>query len=469
VRASRIGNSLGISALLLALLAGCAVGPNYKRPGANVPPAFRGAAAQTNSLAELPWWEVFGDPDLQRLIATALTNNFDVRIAAARIEQAQAVWAENRAGLLPQLNYGGSIGRGKNAAGSNPVFTGRSADTFAVAANAAWEVDLWGRIRRLSEAARAEFFASREARRDLQLSLISQVGQAYFRLLALDQQLEIARRSTNSFHESLRIFSQRLQEGVVSKLETSAAEAALASAAATVPELERQVFIQENLVNVLAGRNPGPVPRNHKLLEQKLPPAIPPGLPSDLLRRRSDIAQAEELFRAANAQVGVAVADFFPKLSLSGMLGQVSPELSLFTSGAANAWSVGADAAGPIFQGGRLRAQYRQALAAREEARLRYQSTVLNSLQEVSNALISAQKLAEARVQQERAVNAFQVAVQVATQRYVAGRAGYFELLQEQQQLFPSENNLVQTELNQYLAIVQLYRALGGGFGDPPK
>jgi outer membrane protein, multidrug efflux system len=452
--------------IFLLLLAGCAVGPNYHRPPLDVPANFRGAETRsTNSLATLPWRELFQDPTLQEFIGVALTNNYDLRIAFSRVEQARAVAAQNRALFFPQLNYGGNIGRGKNAIGSNLFSTGgQTISSIGVAGNASWEIDLFGRIRRLNESARAQFLATDEARRDITLTVISDVAQAYFELLALDQTLEIAKRSTNSFGQSYTIFSERLQQGVASTLETAAAQALRDSAAATVPNLQRQILLQENQLNVLLGRNPASVPRNHTLLQEVLPPAIPAGLPSALLERRPDIRQAEQNLRSANAQVGVAVADFFPRLNLTALAGQISPELSAFTAGGANAWSLAAGLTGPLFQGGRLRAQYRQALAAREEARLRYQATVLNAFQEVSSSLISVRLLAEARQQQAQAVQAYQVAVQTSLERYVAGHASYYEVLQEQQQLFPAENSLVQIQLNQYLAMVQLYRALGGGF-----
>ena len=456
-----------LSSFLCLLLASCAVGPNYRPPALDVPPSFRGSPTlvSSNTLAELPWWDFFKDTNLTSLIGIALTNNYDVRIAIARVEQARAILAQNRAIFFPQIGYGGQIGRAKNATTAG-VFSnnGRTVDTFALDANAAWEVDLWGRIRRLNEAARAQYLATQEARTGVALSVISEVAQAYFRLLAFDAQLAIARRSTNSFGESLRIFSQRLEQGVVSKLEAAAAQAALSSAAATVPELERQVMVQENAVNVLLGRNPGPIARGLELLQENFPLTVPPGLPSDLLRRRPDILQDEQLLRSANAQVGVAVANFFPQLNLTGLFGQVSPELSAFTSGTANAWSVAAGLTGPLFEGGRLVGQYRQSKAAWEEARLRYQATVLGAFREVSDDLIAVEKLEQERVQQAQAVQAYQVAVQVSMERYVAGRASYYEVLQEQQLLFPAENALVQIELNQRLAMVQLYQALGGGF-----
>lgn len=454
-------------ALAVALfLAGCAVGPNYQRPPVSVPGHFRSApeTTGTNFLGELPWWEMFQDPDLKALIRAALTNNYDLRIAIARVEQFRAIAAQNRALYFPQLNYQAEAGRSKNATAGSAFPTGNTGNFFIAGGNVAWEIDLWGRLRRLNEAARAQFLASDEARRDVMISVISEVAQAYFELLELDRELEIAKSTTNSFGESLRIFSERFQGGIVSELETSAAAALLASAAATVPQLERQIVQQENQLSVLVGRNPGPVSRSRALLQQTFPPEVPAGLPSTLLERRPDIRAAEQNLRAANAQVGVSVANFFPQLDLTGLFGQASPELSAFTAGSANAWSVAAGLTGPIFQGGRLRAQYRQALAVREETRLRYQSTMLMALQEVSNALIDREKYARVRQELARAVEAYRVSVQVAIERYLAGRAGYFEVLQQQQLLFPAENALTRTQLNQLLALVQLYRALGGGW-----
>lgn len=447
--------------------AGCAVGPNYKRPRTDLPDRFRfePIPAGTNSIAELPWWEVFKDDKLQELIRAAFTNNYDLRIAIARRDQASALVEQARAGLLPQFNYAGSVSRGKNAAGSQPFFNeGHAENNFFVAGTASWEVDLWGRVRRLHEASQAQFLATEEARRGVMVSVLSDVATAYFQLLAFESQLEVAKAASNSFGESLQIFRQRLEAGVASKLETARAEAAMASAAATIPDLERQIAVQENLLNVLIGRNPGPVSRTSKLLDQIMPEQAPAGLPSELLRRRPDIRQSEEFLRAANARVGVAVADFFPQITLTSLIGQVSPELSVFTSGGANAWSIAANVAGPVFRGGQLRGEYRQRKAEWDEARLHYEAGVLNALQEVSNALIAREKFDQASIEQDQAVRANEVAVEVSMQRYVAGKAGYFELLEAQQQLFPAQNTLVQTHLNQVLAVVQLYRALGGGW-----
>src|SRR6266850_2348748 len=293
---------------LVLVLAGCALGPNYKRPSLDMPPEFRGPPipAATNSVGDLPWWEIFKDENLHELIRAALTNNYDLRIAIARVEQSRASLMENRALFFPQLDYSGTAARGKNAFNGFAAFNGgQTADVFLLSGSASWELDLWGRIRGLNESARAQLLASQEARRDVMITVISDVATAYFQLLALDRGIEIAQRTTNSFGESLRIFSERFQGGIVSKLETSAAEANLASAAATVPDLERQIVLVENRINVLLGRNPGPIPRNQGLLQQTTP-EIPPGLPSSLLERRPDIREAEQALRSANAQIGVA-------------------------------------------------------------------------------------------------------------------------------------------------------------------
>jgi multidrug efflux system outer membrane protein len=256
-----------------------------------------------------------------------------------------------------------------------------------------------------------------------------------------------------------------LQGGVGSKLETSSAEALMDSAAATIPEFEQQVALQENQLSALLGQNPGAILRGNSSLNTQRPPAVPAGLPSALLERRPDIREAEQNLRSANAQVGVAVADFFPQLNLTGLFGEVSSDLETFTSGGGDiAWSIAAGLTGPIFHGGQLRAQYAQARAAREQSVLQYQATVLNAFQEISNALISREKLADVRTQQSCAVDAYKEAVKTAMERYRLGNASYYEVLQEQQQLFPAENSLVQTQLNQLLAVVQLYRALGGGW-----
>lgn len=449
------------------LLAGCAVGPNYRRAAVDVPPEFRGGppGVQQASLADLPWWDVFQDATLKSLVRTALTNNYDLRMAVARVEQARAVEIQARSGLFPLVGYQGDATRGQNALITTAYpNAGQTVNAFIGTLNVAWEVDLWGRIRRLDEAARAQLLASKEARRGIELSLICAVAQAYFELLELDRRLAIARRTAQSFAESLDLFGERFNGGVASRLETARAEAALASTEAMIPDLERMIMIKENEVNVLLGRNPASIPRTATLLQQTVPPEIPTGLPSALLERRPDIRGAEQDLRTVNAQIGVTIGEFLPRIGLTALFGFASPELSSISSGNSRVLAVDANVTGPIFQGNRLSGQYRQAKAAYAEAELRYRQTALNAFREVADALISRQRFEAVRVQQVRAVDAYAEAVKVSVERYRAGRASYYEVLEAQQQLFPAENALTETRFNQLLVIVQLYKALGGGW-----
>lgn len=457
---------------LATLLAGCAVGPDYKRPAVDATPMFRGeSSGATNSFGDLTWWEVFPDARLQELIRQALTNNYDLRIAVARVEAARASAAATRAQFFPQLGYNASVGHGHDVSaggGPAPAGSGSSGTLYLGEVTAAWEIDLFGRIRRLNESARAELLATEEARRYVRISLISQVAEEYFNLLALDEQLEIARRTTNSFGESLRIFEARLRGGVASKIETSSAAASQAAAAAVIPRLEQQIAASENQLSLLVGTPPQSIHRGKVSFQEQSIPTVPAGLPSRLLERRPDLRRAEAELRSANAQVGVAVADYFPQLNLTGLLGRASPELSAITSGGDVAWSVAAGLTGPIFHGGEIRARHKQALAVREQASLQYRAAVLASLREVSDALIARDKLGQAQIDQERAVAAYRAAESIARQRYQVGKSSYYEVLQEQQLLFPAENTLVDLRLNQLLSIVRLYLALGGGWQDTP-
>jgi multidrug efflux system outer membrane protein len=328
----------------------------------------------------------------------------------------------------------------------------------------AWEADVWGRLRRMNEAARAQYLGTEEARRGVMLTLVSDVAQAYFELLGLELQLEIAKRTTDSFTQTLKLFTQRLEGGVSSALDTSRAEAALATAAASIPELERQIAIQENLISLLLGDNPNPVPHTAKLLDEVIPPQIPAGLPSQLLERRPDILSVEQQVRFANAQVGVATANFFPQFGLTSFFGRGSSPLSQLSTGQATVWSIAGNVAGPIYQGGLLKAQKRQAVAFWEQSKLQYQQTAQLAFQDVSNALISREKFEGVQAEQARAVRAYRESVRLSLLRYTAGKASYFEVLEAQLQLYPAENALAITELNRRTVIVQLYKALGGGW-----
>jgi multidrug efflux system outer membrane protein len=473
----RLGNRMGRSVFsprsLLAVLAlfvflpGCAVGPNYRRPKVNVPAEYRGAqgAAQQASLADLPWWEVFKDERLKELTQTALANNYDLRIAVTRIEQSRQIALQAQAQYFPFLNYSAVGSDGKNEfAGTIAPNGGNTRGAFVGAASVAWEADVWGRLRRLNESARAQYLATEEARRGVMLSLVSDVAQAYFQLLGLELQLDIARQTLDSYTQTLKIFTQQLEGGVASKLQTSRAAGAAATAAANIPEIERQIALTENQLSVLLGNNPGEITHTAKLLDEILPPEIPAGLPSALLERRPDVLQAEQLLHSASAQVGVATANYFPQIGLTALFGRASTPLSTLSSGQTTVWSVAGNASGPIFQGGALRAQKRQAVAFWEQSKLQYEQTALGAFQDVSNALISYQKYDLIRAKQIEAVEAYQESVKVSLQRFLAGKANYYEVLEAQQQLYPAQLSLAQTELNRRTVIVQLYKALGGGW-----
>ncbi|MBV8865862.1 MAG: efflux transporter outer membrane subunit [Acidobacteriaceae bacterium] len=454
--------------LLLLLLSGCLVGPNYQRPKVDAPTAYRGAegAVQQASFADLPWWEIFKDETLKGLVKTALANNYDLGVAVTRVEQARQVAAEARAQYFPAINYQTQISGGKNQFSAINPTSGSSGISgfFLGLASASWEPDVWGRIRRLNESARAQYLATEEARRGVMLTLVSNVSQAYFQVLGLQLQLQIARESAGAFGQSRKLFEQRLQGGVASILPVSRAAADEATAEAQIPELQRQIALTENQISVLLGQNPGPIAATAKLLEEIIPPAVPAGLPSALLERRPDVLSAEQTVRAANAQIGVAKAAYFPTFGLTAFYGKASSPLSAITSHNTNVANAALQAAGPIFEGGALKAQTRQAVAAWQQAKLQYEQTALSAFQDVSNALISREKYDETRIDQSKAVESYQTSVQTSLKRYLAGLSSYYEVLEAQQQLFPAQVALAQTELNRRLVIIQLYLALGGGW-----
>lgn len=453
--------------LVACLFTGCAISPNYLRPEMLVPATHRGqiGVPEATSLADLPWWEVFQDDVLKGLIEEALANNYDLRTAAARVEQAQALAGVARSEFFPEIHYEGDAGRARGASQARvPIIPGQESSTFAGVFNLAWEFDVWGRIRHSNEAAFADLFASEEFRRGIVLTLVSDVAQAYFELRELDLEVEIAQRTIASFQQTLDLFTRRLQLGVASKLETARAEAALASTAAIIPNLERRIVAKENQLNVLLGRNPSPIPRGALLVDQAFPPATPAGLPSQLLERRPDILQAEQILVAANALVGVAEANFFPRIGLTSLYGGASTDVENLVKGSANIWAIAGQLTGPLLQGGLLYENYRATLAQWEQTKLQYEKAVISAFQDVSNALTDQQKLAEVRQEQARAVAALQESVRLSTLRYTGGFANYFEVIEAQQQLFPAENALAQVQRDQLIAVVQLYKALGGGW-----
>ena len=442
---------------LLLGLGGCVVGPKYKRPVIQPPDKYYTEVnPQSSSLADTPWWEIFKDPVLQDLIREALKNNYDVATAAARVEEARAQAGVAKSVYFPQIGYGGGIAGAKSRVVPNHVYYSYNFDL-------SWELDLWGRIRKLNEQQRALFFASEDVQRGVWLSLVADVAQAYFELRALDVQLDITKETGQSFQETYDLFSKKEQGGAASGLETSRAQAALANVLAQVPDLERQITAKENQLSLLLGKNPGPIQRGSSLADQNDLDVVPSGLPSTLLERRPDLRQAEQQLVAANASVGVAKANFFPVLNLTGLLGGVSPQLSgLVSSG--TTWSAGAALAGPLFNGGRIKSQYRTTLAQREQAQRFYEKSVTQAFGEVSTALAAHQKLALSLREESRSVNAYQDSVRLSNLRYDSGLANYFEVIDAKLNLFPAQTALVVYDLDRKTALVALYKALGGGW-----
>lgn len=447
---------LSLSALLLAL-SGCTVGPNYKRPTTTPPDKYYlENETNTTSIADLPWWEVFKDPQLQSLIQEALKNNYDVRIAATRIEQARQQAAIAHSLYYPQLSYGVNI-TGQRAPG---IQTGTY---YGYNIPVSWEIDFWGRIRRINEQQRALLLASEEGRRIVYLSLVSDVATAYFELRALDEQLGIARSTAKSFQSTYDLFNKKFEGGAASALDTSRAEGALANVASQIPDFERQILAKENQISLLLGRNPGPIPRGAGLFEQNDMTQVPAGLPSTLMERRPDVRQSEEFLIAANAEIGVQRANYFPVIGLSAAIGGSSIALSQLAASGVT-WGLGGVANGPIYTGGRLKAQVRAAYAARDEAELNWQKTLTSAFGEVSTALNGHEKFAEAVREETRSVNAYRESVRLSTIRYNSGFASYFEVLDAQLNLYPAETLRVFFELAHKVSLVSIYRSLGGGW-----
>ena len=456
---------LAAAACLLSVLTGCAVGPNYKQPPVNVPDVYRdvqGPPQPAASLADQPWWEVFGDAKLQQLISEALVNGYDAQLAAYRVEEARARAGIARSEFFPQINYGGDWSRGRN---SGVVFPNNTATTnlYTVNVNFGWELDIWGRIRRLNEAAKAEYLSSEEARKGVLLSLVSDVARNYFLLRELDLELEISKNTVAAFKETADLFERKLREGAASGLETAYASAAYNQVAATVPDIERQIEATENVIALLLGHNPQAIERGLELDSQPIPPQVPAGLPSTLLQRRPDVREAELDLIAANAQVGVATANFFPTISLTGLFGAVSPDVSnLYPAG--KVWTIAASLLGPLFQGGRLRSNYDATYAQWEQFRVRYEQTVTSAFAETTTVLYARDKIAASVAELQQTVDHYREMVRLTNLRYNSGLSNYFEVLYSMQQLFPAEIALARFQLALLNNYVDLYKALGGGW-----
>jgi len=450
---------------MAATIAGCKVGPEYRRPDATPPKDFRSQVASTEagSLADLPWWQVFNDKALQGLITQALAGNYDLKVAVARIEQARAQVAVVRADLYPQVGYQANAAREKSFIPLPQLHGNVTYNSFQAAVNAAWELDVWGRIRRSTDAATASLYAQEDVRRGVMLALVSDVAANYFLLIELDRQLAIARESATVYQRTLDLFNQRFQAGMDSKLGVVRAQAAYDSSTAAIAALNRAITQQENAICVLLGTYPRTIERGTQLPQQVMP-ATPVGLTSDLLQRRPDIMQAEQVMIGANAQIGVAIANYYPRIGLSALYGGQGVEVSDLFKSNFSIWSLAAGLTGPIFQGGRLKAGVQAQEAFWNESIAQYKQTITVAFRETSDALIAQQTLVTQRSALESQVQANREAVDIATQRYTGGRASYFEVLDAEQSLFPSEDALAQTQRDQLVAVVNLYKALGGGW-----
>ena len=462
-----------VSVLALAgtLVTACApVGPNYKRPDLQPPAAYRGAeaAAASSTLADVPWWQVFDDEALQALLRDAITHNLDLRLAVARVAEARALSGVAKSFLYPEVNVTAGYTGDQASRNSQPPGALKDGDrtynNTSLGIGLSWEADLFGRLRRNDEAAFARYLASEEGRRAVLVTLVSDVASSYFLLRELDLQLEIARRTLALNDRTVVYYSQRLDGGVSNRLELDQAKANRALTGASIPEIERQIAILEHAISVLAGRAPGAIARGRTLEEQHLPPSVPVGLPATLLERRPDVIEAERVLVAANADVGAAKALFYPTINLTGSLGAVSGDLGDLLKGDSLIWSVGAGLFQPLFNGKRIRRNYEASLARFDQAMVQYQSSALNAYREVADALVTIQKLALIRTEQEAGVVALRDAAQLSRDRYETGLSTYLEVLVADQQLFQLEIDLARTRGDQLRVIAQLYRALGGGW-----
>ncbi len=462
----RIAKLLNV-ALLPIMLAGCMVGPNYHRPSVQTPNSFRDLAnnpqlqAQTASYADLPWWQVFQDPKLQELIRTALKENYDLQLATERINAARAQVAITRSSLFPQVGGNANFNGGKeNQEQSRYNF-------LTLTADAAFQLDFFGKLRRASEAARAQLLATEDARQVVVLTLVSDVATDYFTLLQLDLQLAITRETIQTQTDSVKLTQLRLDHGVATKLDVLQAQQVLDTANSQIPDLERQIGLEEDAISILLGDYPKDIARGVPLVDQKLPPEVPPGLPSSILERRPDIREAEQILVAANADIGVAKTQFFPQISLTGSGGGSFGRDSLFSSHNTTQlgiWSYGAQVSQPIFTGGALKGNLHLAESQHQQALIAYRDAIQHAFGDVSDALIGYEKLHEVRARQQDTVADLQETVRISTLRYKGGTTTYLEVLDGQRSLYGAELTLASARGDEYRSLVQLYKALGGGW-----
>ena len=448
------------------MLAGCMTGPDYVKPAIDAPNAFIYEPKDAADTANTTWWKQFDDPVLDSLIAEALANNQNVKVAAANVEQAAGVLTQTRSGLFPQLGYNGSGGRARATTSSqNPAVSliPNPQTSYQALLSASWEIDLWGRIQRLSESARANLLATDEARRGVILSLVASVASNYLTLRGLDEQLVISRRTLGTYGESVRLYTLQFQYGQVSQMQVSQTESQYETAAVQIPFLESQIAQIENSLSVLIGRNPGPIPRG-KSIYQLMLPKVPAGVPSTLLERRPDLRQAEDTLIAANAQIGAAKALYFPTISLTGAAGTSSFALNNLFTGPARVWSYAGQLAGPIFTFGAVSGQVAQAEAAQQSALYNYRYSIQNAFADVENSLVANQKLIEQLAAQERLVGALSSYARLAKLQFDGGYTSYTTVLQAEQSLFPAELQLASLRASVFSSSVNIYKAMGGGW-----
>lgn len=457
---------LALSLAAAAALAGCVMGPDYKRPAVDAPKAFQYETRDATDSADTIWWQQFGDPTLDALIVEALAHNSNIAIATANVAQASAFLVQTRSQFFPQLGYGADATRQRSP---QPAFASmipnypNPTTAYQAALSASWEIDLWGRIQRQSEAALANVLASDEARRGVVLSLVASVANSYLQLRGLDAQLDVANKTLAAYKESVDLFTLQFQYGQVSQMNVAQAQSQYASAAAQIPLIESQIAQNQNALAVLIGRDPGAIARGKSVYELKLP-SVPAGVPSQLLERRPDLLQSEQQLVAANAQIGAAKALYFPTISLTGAFGSASSELSNLFSGPARIWSYGGSVIGPIFTFGAVSGQVAQAEAAQQAALENYKLAIRNAFADVDNALVANQKLGQQLAAQIELVAALQQYNDLARLQYEGGYTDYSTVLQAEQALFPAELNLVAIRAQLFGSAVDIYKAMGGGW-----
>lgn len=459
---------VAIATFLVALLAACTLGPDYRRPEIETPAAYRFEPSSVTDTADTKWWTQYGDPVLEALIAEALANNRNLQVAAANVAQAAAIVTQTRASALPQIGYSGTAQQVKipdtGLVAVIPRFPNPQT-TYEALLAVSWEVDLFGRVRRLSEAALANMLASEDARKAVILSLVASVATDYIQLRGLDAQLATSHKTLDAYATSVRLFELQFKYGQVSRMNVAQAQSQYQSAAAQIPVIESQIAQTENALSLLLGRHPGPIARGKTIDELVLPP-VPAGVPSSLLERRPDLRQSEQQLVAANAQIGAARALYFPTISLTGAFGASSSQLSSLFEGPSRVWSYAGQLSGPIFTSGLVGAQVAQAEAAQRAALANYRQAIENAFGDVDNALVARQKIAEQLEAQKKLVDALTTYDRLANLQYTGGYAPYSTVLQAEQSLFPAELSLANIRASLLTSSVNLYKAMGGGWVD---